>query len=1745
MPWAFPCASKSSKPREVPAVFLPSDISGHVFEDCNNNGVFEPVANSEEPIAGVTVTLSGTEMIGQAVSTTTTTGADGSYSFTNLQPGTYQISEPGQPTKTLADGTVVPYLDGKTHVGTVDGVTTGTGTTDNVSNVVIGGGDSHGRDYDFGEVYSQLSGNVFLDLNQNGIQEANEPGIAGVTVSLIGTNDQGAVSLNLTTDAQGNFTFANLRPGSYQLVETQPAGFVSTINTAGSAGGTVNGDTIINVPLDGCTEASGYKFGEVKPSPVLNGISGFVFEDCNNNGVRDPGEEPIAGAVVSISGLLGPGVDFAPEAVTTDVNGFYQFNNLPAGTYTITEGQPAGFFDGKDSIGTPFVGVAGINGNTVGNDILHDIVIPTSTVSPTGVNYDFAEVAPESLSGFVYLDANKNGVRDIGDSAIAGVTLTLTGVNDIGTSVSVVATSGADGSYSFGNLRPGMYAITEVQPPGFLEGTDNAGTPYGGDVTIQDVISNINLNDCQSGVNYNFGETQKLPKASLSGFVFEDCNDNGVFEPIANAEEPIAGATVVLTGTDNNGTAVSATTTTSSIGFYIFTDLNPGTYSVAEPGTLTKTLPDGTVVDYLDGKTHVGTAGGVAATDLVSGVTLTANAQGVDYDFGEVYSQLSGSVFFDKNANGQFEPNLGETPLAGVTVALVGTNDQGQAVSIVATTNSQGQYTFANLRPGNYSVVETEPAGFTSTINTAGSAGGTVNGDTILNVNIDGCTIANGYNFGENKPTPVTNSISGKVFEDCDIDGIFNDANQGLAGVTLTLTGTDSTGAAVSLVATTDANGNYTFSNLAAGTYQIVETVPTGFFDSGDAVGTPFGGTPGPGGLLVGADTFNEISQIVIPTNRVTQTGVNYNFADVKPDSLAGTAYLDANNDGVFDAGDTGEPGITLTLTGVNDLALPVSVAVTSGTDGTYSFGNLRPGHYSITETVPASLIPGTNTPGTAGGVVVGNAITSINLAGCTSYANYNFGFKPKPVVNSISGNVFEDCDDNGVEDGLNQGIAGVTLTLTGTDTNGAAVSLTTTTDANGTYQFTNLNPGTYQIAETQPVGFIDGKDTPGTPFGGNNTVNDVLRNIVIPNSQAAQAGIEYNFAELKPSSLSGFVFVYSGTPHNLQPDSPQIAGTTITLTGTNDLGQQITATTLTGQVPGQGNGYYEFTNLRPGTYAIVETEPKGFPDTPDADFIGTQGGTVSDDRFAVNLMGCTAGTQNNFGETTGNVSPGSLAGISGFVYWDKNCSGTFDAADVPIPGTIVTLTGRFNSPDAFGDTTTIASTTTDANGFYLFNNLPTGTYSLVETQPAGFIQARDTFGTPFAAQLPVQDQFVNIVIPDTVVNGTIGVNYDYGERTLSKQDFLGSDEAMPCSPLFGVQSDGAGNVTTIGGGGVQGEVITQQFFNPITSAVTVTGSSTSSIVRVQNATTGQLLGAFYAFDSGFAGGVNVATGDLNKDGVPDIAVGAGAGGGPAVKVFNGVDGTTLDSFFAFDPGFTGGVSVAVADVNGDGVADLIVAAGAGGGPHVKVIDGTKLNQLQANGEIADSALIASFFAFDSTDANFSHGVNVAAGDVNGDGKADIIVGARAGGTPEVRVFSVAGGLTVLNSFNAYAASFTGGVSVAAADVDGDGKADIVTGAGTGGGPEVKVLRGTDLATLADFFAYESTFTGGIRVGAADLTGDGKAEVFVAPASGSPRVRLFEGVGGAFIREYLGADSTSIGGLTIAGGAPTVLATTI
>jgi hypothetical protein len=250
-------------------------------------------------------------------------------------------------------------------------------------------------------------------------------------------------------------------------------------------------------------------------------------------------------------------------------------------------------------------------------------------------------------------------------------------------------------------------------------------------------------------------------------------------------------------------------------------------------------------------------------------------------------------------------------------------------------------------------------------------------------------------------------------------------------------------------------------------------------------------------------------------------------------------------------------------------------------------------------------------------------------------------------------------------------------------------------------------------------------------------------------------------------------------------------------------------------------------------------------------------------------------------------------------------------------------------------------------------------------------------------------------------------------------------------------------------------------------------------------------------FSSGFAGGVRVAAGDVTGDGVADLIAGTGPGVPTQVRVIDGATGALLTIINPFEASFLGGVFVSAGDLTGDGLADIVVSPDMGGGPRVSVYDG------QTYG------LVASFFGIQ--DPNFRGGDRTAIGDVNADGRADLVVAAGFLGGPRVSTYdgrSIGGGQTPRNLFNdifVFEQTLRNGVYVAVGDMNGDGYADIVVGGGPGGGPRVQAISGADLVrgqydlsqNFVNFFAGNPDNRSGVRIAVKNLDNDNRADLVV------------------------------------------------
>jgi hypothetical protein len=309
--------------------------------------------------------------------------------------------------------------------------------------------------------------------------------------------------------------------------------------------------------------------------------------------------------------------------------------------------------------------------------------------------------------------------------------------------------------------------------------------------------------------------------------------------------------------------------------------------------------------------------------------------------------------------------------------------------------------------------------------------------------------------------------------------------------------------------------------------------------------------------------------------------------------------------------------------------------------------------------------------------------------------------------------------------------------------------------------------------------------------------------------------------------------------------------------------------------------------------------------------------------------------------------------------------------------------------------------------------------------------------------------------------------------------------------------------------------------------------------VKAFDAATGALQLDFLAYSPLFTGGVRVAVGDVNGDGIPDIITAPGPGGGPDIHVFDGASGQQIDGFYAYSPFFSGGVYVAVGDFNRDGFADIVTAADAGGGPQVTVFDGRALTFT------ATVVRLASFYAYSRF---FNGGVRVAVGDVNGDGVPDVITAPGVGGGPDVRVFNGAALSTasstsdIVREFLAFSPSFTGGVFVAAGDTNGDGRADILcgTGATTPAQTAVALFSGATgglLYLAAPVLSFNLSAAPAVHVAMLRIPGSVREDIVLAGGAGStPAVYVFDSNSNFnLLDSFFAYNSFFLGGIFVGG----------
>ena len=291
--------------------------------------------------------------------------------------------------------------------------------------------------------------------------------------------------------------------------------------------------------------------------------------------------------------------------------------------------------------------------------------------------------------------------------------------------------------------------------------------------------------------------------------------------------------------------------------------------------------------------------------------------------------------------------------------------------------------------------------------------------------------------------------------------------------------------------------------------------------------------------------------------------------------------------------------------------------------------------------------------------------------------------------------------------------------------------------------------------------------------------------------------------------------------------------------------------------------------------------------------------------------------------------------------------------------------------------------------------------------------------------------------------------------------------------------------------------------------------SGSPPTVRVFTNSGSEVVASFDAYDSTFTGGVRLTMGDVDGDGEEEIVTVPGPGGGPQVRVFD-LEGNLESQFYVFEVTLRSGLYVATGDIDGDGIEEIAVSTDVGGSARVALFD--------KGGEQLES--ISPF-----SDITGARSVRIAMGDVDGDESDEVIVTLGEGHEPRIRVYEPDG--EFVSEFLAYASTYDKGVFVAAGDLDGDGDDEIVTGTDNGGGPQVQIFDGEG-TWLGTFFAYDSAFRGGVRLSVGNLSSwPGASIITAAGPGGGPHIRVYNGYA-ELIGTFFSDDENDRGGINSA-----------
>jgi uncharacterized repeat protein (TIGR01451 family) len=981
-------------------------VGDRIWSDADGDGIQDP---GEVGIGGVTLNLlaaGGDGIFGtgdDVVVATRTTAADGTYLFIGVTPGVYRVD--------VTDTGGV--LAGFTHTSGPQS------SPDPTTSIALAAGDVDvSRDFGYrNPSLFTIANTIWDDVNGNGVRDPGEAGIAGVTVSL--RNSGGNLVGTTTTDANGNFQFAGLPSGSYTVVITDTAGLL--LNRQATTAAATAKQLAVTVAGANVTATSfGYR--------SLGTIGEVVWSDANGNGVREANEPGIPGVTVrlvlaGLDGIFGTVDDSVFATTTTTANGAYQFTSLPKAYYQVQVTDTGGILTSFTQTGDP----------DAVKDKKGDVPLQAGATNLT-MNFGFQNAGLGDVSGKVFDDVDLDGVADLTEGGLAGVTLNLTAAGPDGIFGTVddlvlaTTTSAANGSYVFADVPNGNYRVVVTDTADVLNGY----TLTSGLDAIPVSVAGANI----SGVN--FGYSRMAGTGSIGIRVWLDANRDGVS---SSAEDGIPNVALRLLtpGADgilgNGDDVLVGTVRTDTNGYYRFTSLPAGSYYVDLDQT---TLPPGLA-------TTVGTTDPTGVIQLSDGQFYSAANFGYASAAG---SALGDSVFLDADGDGIQDP--GEPGIAGVSLTVTGPSGTFNVV-----TGPGGFWLVPGLAPGTYVVTvntATLPAGYNTT---------PTNGPATRNFAVTPGTDFLRADFGFNAPAGVTGTIGDTVFFDANGNGVQNAGEGGISGVTIRLL---DAGGNVVATTTTDVNGTYHFVGLAPGSYRVEVT---DVFNALSGLNQSSGTNPSAVIPLAAGATVNTVDFGYASSGGSGSIGgflwhdvdasgaVNGTESSLGIQGVTIALYLDVNSNGVIN------PGVdNLVRTAVTDVI------------GNYQMNGLPPGRYLVTVTDANGVLTGfTKTSGVAGLDNNSQAIPyAINLAAGTSNFTADFGYRTVGT-SAIAGTAFFDVAADGILNGIDAGISSVAVYLY-RDLDGDGVLDVTdprigvlSSNASGGFSFANLPDGKYIVA--------------------------------------------------------------------------------------------------------------------------------------------------------------------------------------------------------------------------------------------------------------------------------------------------------------------------------------------------------------------------------------------------------------------------------------------------------------------------------------------------------------------------------------------------------------------------------------------------------------------------------------------------------------------------------------------------------